>query len=57
MMKGAQTMKRKRLWKPGGRPRRGIGSMRLNRRKVQRIGRRDTVLRKEANTLGTDIPA
>lgn len=25
MMKGAQTMKRKRLWKPGGRPRRGIG--------------------------------
>ena len=57
MMKGAQTMKRKRLWKPGGRPRRGIGSMRLNRRKDQRLRRTDTAHRKGANTLGADIPA
>ena len=57
MMKGAQTMKQKRLWKPGGRPRRGIGSMRLNRRKDQRVKRADTARRKGANNLGAGIPS
>ncbi|WP_160635798.1 hypothetical protein [Pseudoflavonifractor sp. 60] len=50
-------MKRKRLWKAGGRPRRGIGSMRLNRRKDQRLRRTDTAHRKGVNTFGADIPA
>lgn len=50
-------MKQKRLWKPGGRPRRGIGSMRLNRRKDQRVKRADTARRKGANNLGAGIPS
>ncbi len=50
-------MKRKRLWKPGGRPRRGTGSMRLNRRKDQRLRCTDTARRKGANILGANIPA
>lgn len=50
-------MKRKRLWKPGGRPRRGTGSMRLNHRKDQRLRRTDTARRKGANIRGADIPA
>jgi len=45
-------MKRKRLWKPGGRPRRGMGSMRVSRRKSQRLTRRNAVLRKEVVILG-----
>lgn len=55
--KGVWIVKHKRLWKPGGRPRRGTGSMRLNRRKDQRIRRTDAARRKGANILGAVIPA
>ncbi len=45
-------MKRKRPWKPGGRPRRAVGSMRLNRRKAQQTVK-SAIPRKEAVILGT----
>ena len=46
-------MKRKRPWKPGGHPRRAVGSMRVNRRKAQQTTKNAT-LRKEAAILVTD---
>lgn len=47
-------MKRKRLWKPGGHPRRAAGSMRLNRKKAQQTTPKGSVpTRKEATQLDT----
>lgn len=46
-------MKRKKLWKPGGHPRRAAGSMKLNRKKNQQTVLKIAVPRKEAAALGT----
>ncbi len=47
-------MKYHAVWKPGGRPRRGMGSMKSRRRQVQVLKPRGVVLVKEVDTLGSD---
>lgn len=40
-------MKYQAVWKPGGHSRRGMGSMKVGKRKLQALKPRDTVLGKE----------
>lgn len=44
-------MKYHAVWKPGGRSRGGMGSMKPGRRQLQALKPRGTVPRKEANLL------
>lgn len=45
-------MKYHKIWKPGGRPRRGMGSMKPGRRQLQALKPRGTVLCKGVENLG-----
>ena len=42
-------MKYRKIWKPGGHPRRGMGSMKPGRRQLQALTPRGTILCKSAN--------
>ena len=46
--KGEQRMKYRAVWKPGGRPRRGMGSMKPGRRQLQALKPRGAVFGKGA---------
>ena len=45
-------MKYRTVWKPGGNPRRGMGSMKPGRRQVQAFKPRGAIIVKEVATLG-----
>ena len=50
--KGVQSMKYHAVWKPGGRSRGGMGSMKPGRRQLQAVKPRGTVPGREAIYLG-----
>ena len=52
-MKGEQTMKYRAVWKPGGRPRRGIGSMKSGRRQLQALKPRGFIPKKGVKNFDT----
>ena len=45
-------MKYRAVWKPGGRPRRGMGSMKPGRRQLQALKPRGTISGKGVENLG-----
>ena len=51
-MKGMTSMKYRKIWKPGGRPHRGMGSMKPGRRQIQALNPRGTILCKGVENLG-----
>lgn len=46
-------MKYRTVWKPGGNPRRGMGSMKPGRRQLQAVKPRGAIIMKEVANLGT----
>ena len=52
--KGEQRMKYRAVWKPGGRPRRGMGSMKPSRKQLQALKPRGAVFRKLANKKSSE---
>ena len=50
-LKGEQRMKYRAVWKPGGRPRRGMGSMKPSRKQLQALKPRGAVFRKGVKAL------
>ena len=47
-------MKYRAVWKPGGRPRRGMGSMKSGRRQVQALKPKGTIPGKGVERLGSN---
>ena len=45
-------MKYRAVWKPGGHPRRGMGSMKVSRRKLQALNPRGTISGKGVENCG-----
>ena len=45
-------MKYRAVWKPGGRPRRDVGSMKVNRKKLQILEARGTISEKGVESSG-----
>ena len=50
--KGEQTMKYRAVWKPGGRPRRGMGSMKSGRRQLQALKPKGMIPGKGVKSFG-----
>ena len=50
--KGEQTMQYRAVWKPGGRPRRGMGSMKSGRRQLQALKPKGTIPGKGVKPCG-----
>lgn len=47
-------MKYRAVWKPGGHPRRSMGSMKSRRRQIQALKPRGAILTKEVENLGSN---
>lgn len=47
-------MKYRTVWKPGGNPRRGMGSMKPRRRQAQALKPKGTIIMKEVANFGAE---